>query len=165
MNWFSNTEFLNLVDSLPIISIDLCIISDCHILLGKRKNEPAKDYWFTPGGRIFKNESIDQSIQRIAINEVGFKNISEHKIQLMGAWDHFYSTSRYSENISTHYVNLPHYILVNNFVKDSLLYPNGKNDQHYKWMWVPLKKENKKIKIHKYSKNYIDWLIFNLSLK
>lgn len=163
MAWFSNKDFLNLVEKIPIISIDLCIIHKNSILLGMRNNEPAKNYYFTPGGRIYKNESIAEAIKRIANDELGFNNIKRYQPVLMGAWDHFYKNSRYSSKISTHYVNLPHYFFIDEIQKKSLKLPKGHDGQHYEWIWSPLKKDNKNI--HPYVKIYIDWLISNLSLK
>ena len=39
----------------PLVAIDLIIENDYgQVLLGLRTNEPAKGYWFVPGGRIQK---------------------------------------------------------------------------------------------------------------
>lgn len=55
----SDEDFLNIIDKTPLIAIDLIIKNpDGDVLLGKKLNEPAKDKWFVPGGRILKNESI-----------------------------------------------------------------------------------------------------------
>ena len=48
--------FRTVIENAPLISIDLYLIFEGQILLGKRNNEPLKDEWFTPGGRIHKNE-------------------------------------------------------------------------------------------------------------
>ena len=42
------------------------------ILLGKRKNPPAKNFFFVPGGRIFKSELKKHAFKRILKNELGF---------------------------------------------------------------------------------------------
>ena len=47
-------NFKIIIENTPLVSIDLCIVCDSQILLGKRENEPLKGVWFTPGGRIFK---------------------------------------------------------------------------------------------------------------
>jgi len=52
-------KFLEIADLSPLVSIDLIVYNDKNkVLLGKRANRPAKDYWFVPGGRIRKNEKI-----------------------------------------------------------------------------------------------------------
>ena len=62
----SDSEFVDVVRNTPLVSIDL-IISDPMgaILMGWRNNEPAKDTWFVPGGRIRKNERIAEAFERI----------------------------------------------------------------------------------------------------
>ena len=55
-------KFKTLVDIAPLVSIDFIIKnSEDKILLGKRVNKPAKDYFFTLGGRLFKNETINEA--------------------------------------------------------------------------------------------------------
>jgi colanic acid biosynthesis protein WcaH len=41
------------------------------ILLGLRNNEPAKDYWFVPEGRIYKDETMTKAFRRITREELG----------------------------------------------------------------------------------------------
>ena len=56
------------------------------------------DWWFTPGGRISKNEALVQALQRVAREELGlapdFCGQLLGKARLMGAWDHFYPRQR-----------------------------------------------------------------------
>ena len=47
--------FKKVVKNTPLVSIDICIVWDEKFLLGKRKNDPLKGFFFTPGGRILKN--------------------------------------------------------------------------------------------------------------
>jgi colanic acid biosynthesis protein WcaH len=44
--------FQTVVDSAPLISIDILIKKDNKILLGKRINKPAQGYFFSTGGRM-----------------------------------------------------------------------------------------------------------------
>ena len=62
--------FKTVVDSVPLVSIDILIKKDNKILLGKRVNKPAQGYFFSIGGRINKNETIDNAMKRIALNEL-----------------------------------------------------------------------------------------------
>ena len=50
--------FKKVVKNAPLVSIDLCIVCDGKILFGKRKNDPLKGFFFTPGGRILKMKPI-----------------------------------------------------------------------------------------------------------
>ena len=101
--------FTTVIHSTPLVSIDLCLVCDDQLLLGKRRNEPLKEQWFTPGSRILKNESWQRCLSRVALSELGLNVIDVGQFTLMGIWDHFYDNSVIDETISTHYVNLPHY--------------------------------------------------------
>ena len=99
--------FKTVVESTPLVSIDLCLVCEGQLLMGLRHNEPLKGQWFTPGGRLLKNERWQDGLARIAKIELGL-SASSDDFQLMGMWDHFYENSAIDEGISTHYVNLPH---------------------------------------------------------
>jgi len=101
-----DTEFLEMVDKMPLVSIDLIIIdSKGRILLGLRANEPAKGTWYFPGGRIFKGEMIQSAGSRIAFEEVGLGAKKDARFVGVNEW--FFDTNFYgAENIGTHYVAL-----------------------------------------------------------
>ena len=62
---------------LPIICVDVLIVREGKCLLLFRDNEPAKGmYWF-PGGRIYKNEIIEQAAIRKAKEETGLDCLFE----------------------------------------------------------------------------------------
>ena len=65
--------FRVVVDSTPLISIDILLKKDNKILLGKRINKPAQGYFFSTGGRINKNETINNAMVRIAKNELNIE--------------------------------------------------------------------------------------------
>ena len=99
--------FKTVVESTPLVSIDLCLLCEGQLLMGRRQNEPLKGQWFTPGGRLLKNERWQDGLARIAKAELGL-TVTSDDFELMGVWDHFYENSAIDEGISTHYVNLPH---------------------------------------------------------
>jgi len=103
----ANSQFLQIIDATPLVSIDLIIINADHqILLGKRNNRPARNYWFVPGGSIKKNETLAAAVQRISKQELGFiMDISDGR--LLGAYDHIYEDNFAAHpGINTHYVAL-----------------------------------------------------------
>lgn len=101
----NNEKFLDMIDSTPLVSMDLLIEDkQGRVLLGKRLNKPAQDYWFVPGGRIRKNETLSDAIVRISKAELGIE-ITLDKTRLMGAFDHIYDDNFAGvEGINTHYV-------------------------------------------------------------
>jgi colanic acid biosynthesis protein WcaH len=98
-----DTTFKTIIDSAPLISIDILLKKDNKILLGKRINKPAQGYFFSTGGRVNKNETIDSAMARIVKNELNIE--LKYIPKFIGVFEHFYDDSIY-ENISTHYVNL-----------------------------------------------------------
>jgi colanic acid biosynthesis protein WcaH len=52
--WLCPERFKNAVDLFPVESMVLCVICGKNILLGNRNNRPAKNWLYTPGGRVKK---------------------------------------------------------------------------------------------------------------
>jgi colanic acid biosynthesis protein WcaH len=145
--------FKTVIENTPLASIDLCLVCEGQILLGKRKNEPLKGEWFTPGGRIYKNETWQNALLRIVEVELGLRDVKIEDFSLMGIWDHFYSNSVVDENISTHYVNLPHYADFQSRPPISI------DDQHADFKWFDLSVVSNDEKTHPYMRNYAGWLL------
>lgn len=149
-------NFKSVVEHAPLFAIDLVVLnSQNKILVGKRTNSPAKGYWFVPGGRVFKNESLEQAFNRISLAELGteFKREDGH---LLGLYDHFYDDSFFSENFSTHYINATHVIQLN---EDLVNLPSQQHDD-YQWLSISELEQSKDV--HLFSKIYLpklnEWL-------
>ena len=136
--------FKTVVDSTPLISIDILIKKGNKILLGKRINKPAQSYFFSIGGRINKNEAIDNAIVRIAKNELNIELKS--KLEFIDVFEHFYDDGIY-ENISTHYVNLAYEYEVEEI-------PNLPTEQHSEYRWFSIDELLESKQVHKYTKDY-----------
>ncbi len=135
-----------MIKNTPLISIDLIMKnSDDEILLGKRINEPAKDYWFVPGGRIFKNESLEDAFSRIYQSELGVSSKSE-KATFYGLYEHFYQNNVFNDKFDTHYIVLAYQIHLENISKV--------NDQHTAYCWFKVNGLLAKNNVHQYTKNY-----------
>ena len=156
---FLNDEsFKNVVKNSPIAAIDLCILNDSkEILLGKRINHPAKSFFFVPGGRIRKGETLFLSTQRILNSEINY-DISEidfSKISLLGVFQHFYDDNFYgNEQFSSHYVVIV-YVITLKILKKSKI--GIFNDQHDDYIWYN-KSLSDDLLIHPYCKEYINKL-------
>ena len=89
----SASEFAEVVRLTPLVSIDLILRnSNGDALLGVRNNEPAKGFYFVPGGRILKNERIADAFQRILLSETGaLADIGQSTFK--GVFEHFYRTN------------------------------------------------------------------------
>ena len=145
--------FKTVIENTPLVSIDLCLVCNGQIFLSKRRNDPLKGRWFTPGGRIHKNETWQNALLRILEVELGLTGIELEDFTLMGIWDHFYSNSALDQNISTHYVNLPHFAEIKSKPRVVL------DDQHDEFKWFDVSVIANDEKIHPYVRNYTGWLI------
>ena len=148
--------FKFVIQNTPLVSIDLCLICNGQIFLGKRSNEPLKGRWFTPGGRIHKNEPWQDCLRRVTRSEIGFVVEDLSDFRLMGVWDHFYENSVLDKSISTHYVNLPHYCYLKE--KPKLL----SDEQHDDLAWFDLEEIENNENFHKYMRSYATWLLKNM---
>ena len=121
--------------------------------MGKRNNDPLKDEWFTPGGRIHKNDTWQHALLSIAKAELGLCDNVVESFSLMGVWDHFYNNSAVDQNTSTHYVNLPHYADFKSRPQITL------DDQHGEFEWFDLAVVSSDEKFHPYMRNYAFWVM------
>ena len=136
--------FKTVVDSTPLISIDILIKKGNKILLGKRINKPAQGYFFSIGGRINKNETIDNAMARVALNELNIDLKSTP--EFIGVFEHFYDDSLY-ENVSTHYVNIAYEYEMEET-------PDLRTEQHSEYKWFTIDELLESKQVHKYVKNY-----------
>ena len=103
--------FKTIVASTPLISIDLLVRdTQGNILLGKRVNRPAQGAWFVPGGRVLKDESIEQAHTRLLKVELGMDKTSSC---FKGVYQHFYDNNFSGEAFTTHYVVLAYEVIFN----------------------------------------------------
>lgn len=127
--FLSKEVFSLVVHSTPLISIDLIVENEFgEFLLGKRNNRPAQGYWFVPGGRVYKDELLEDAYQRISLNELGL-SIPITTGEFYGIWQHFYDDNFFGENFSTHYIVLSFRLQIQ---KKELQLPN---EQHSDWQW------------------------------
>jgi len=139
-----NQTFETIISSTPLISIDLLVKKDNKILLGKRTNKPAQGYLFSIGGRVYKNETINSAMMRIAKDEL---NISlKLTPSFIGVFEHFYDDSIY-QDVSTHYINLAYEIET----EETLNLPS---EQHNECQWLTIDKLLRSKQVHKYVKDY-----------
>ncbi|MGO2232211.1 GDP-mannose mannosyl hydrolase [Psychrobacter sp.] len=143
-----NELFRLIVQNTPLISIDL-VVSDGHsrYLLGKRKNKPAENSWFVPGGRIMKAESVEQAFERISSNELG-QTFDLRDARFLGQFEHFYDDSVFGDDISTHYVVLAYECVLSD--SDFKL----PDEQHSAYQWFTQQELLADINVHSYTKAY-----------
>jgi colanic acid biosynthesis protein WcaH len=59
--YFSDQDYRMIIQSVPICTVDLVIFNPemTQTLLFKRQNKPLQNIYFTAGGRLFKNETLE----------------------------------------------------------------------------------------------------------
>jgi colanic acid biosynthesis protein WcaH len=104
-----SATFLKIVELTPLVSVDLILRNDQdEILLGFRRNQPAKNCWFVPGGKILKDERNSAAIRRISLAELGFM-LDPSSGRFKGVYEHLYPDNFAGVvGISTHYIVLAH---------------------------------------------------------
>ena len=128
--FLSLQAFATVVQSTPLISIDLIVENaQGEILLGKRTNRPAQGYWFVPGGRVQKDETLAQAFSRLTEAELGL-SLPMAAGRFYGVWQHFYDDNFSDAAFSTHYIVLGFRLQVD---ADALSLPD---DQHNAYRWL-----------------------------
>jgi len=151
--YLEKEDFLDLVSLGCLVSVDLIVRNESgEVLLGMRMNEPAKGSWFVPGGKIFKNEKIEEALERVLERELGLGHRVE-EMRFLGVYQHFYETNfAEEEGLSTHYVVLAHVVDL----------PEGEelriDDQHEELKWFSLDEMEGAPEVHEYTRAYVSAL-------
>ena len=142
--------FASVVRHAPLVSIDLIVRNHRgEILVGLRRNRPARGYWFVPGGRIGKNESIATAFARLTQAELGVRMRVEDAA-FLGVFEHFYDDNFSTDaSFGTHYVVLAH--AINADAKRLALPP----DQHDRFVWMSDAALLADDRVHPYTRQYV----------
>ena len=153
----SAEAFLSVVSATPLVAMDVIVVrGGTEVLLGLRNNRPAQGFWFMPGGRIHKNETMQDALARVAQAELGLQisALPAPPVHL-GAFEHFYDDCFAGDvGVSTHYV------VMGNLVQ----LPGGTelavaDNQHSDLRWWPLQEAFESADVHRYTKDYVQVLL------
>lgn len=96
--------FEKMLEYMPIPTFDLIIECDYKkIIVVRRKIAPYKGVWALPGLRMYKGETIDDTLIRIAKHEIGL-DINPNNKRLLGQYVGKFTTENMRQDISTCYV-------------------------------------------------------------
>lgn len=144
--FLSQEVFSTVVENMPLISIDLIVRNNNNeVLLGKRVNEPAKGYWFVPGGRIFKDEGLDVAFARTVQEELGLE-MQRSQAMFDKTYEHFYENNVFNDEFRTHYIVLAHKIKIDKLPE--------LNEQHNEYRWFDVEELLLDNTVHNYTKDY-----------
>ncbi|MGV2950389.1 GDP-mannose mannosyl hydrolase [Acinetobacter sp. AGC35] len=130
MMWLPDETFKSVIQHTPLISIDLIVRNEQgEVLLGKRVNAPAKGYWFVPGGRVRKNETLDDAFVRLVKEELGIESgVTRADAKFLGVFEHFYDDCVFCDDVSTHYIVLAYELFLEN-----IMITNNLQNYHIQW--------------------------------
>lgn len=145
----SNKEFKKLIQLGSLFTLDLIVQnSKGKILLGLRKNEPAKGFWFVPGGRTFKSENLDEALKRISKDELGIE-ITKDKVTPIGIYEHHYEKNFFNEPLFT-----THYIVLALKIKADINLSSLTEHQHNDYKFVSKEELVNSPDVHQFTKAY-----------
>lgn len=138
--------FSQIIKNTPLISIDLIVKNSLdEVLLGKRVNKPAVNSWFVPGGRIYKDESIEKAFKRITSSELGVE-IDINHAKFKGVYQHFYDDNVFDDEFSTHYIVLAFELHITNTPMH--------DNQHETFRWYSVENILQSDEVYHYVKDY-----------
>lgn len=147
ISFLDKDTFSSVIQNAPLISIDLVVKnSEDKILLGQRVNKPAKNSWFVPGGRIYKDEKVEDAFQRITKDEIG-KAFDISNAKFKGIYQHFYDDNVFNDNFSTHYIVLGFELVIKEELSLDTI-------QHEKYKWFTQKELLNNQNVYLYVKDY-----------
>lgn len=87
--------YKKIVETVPMACVDLVVKRKNSFLMLKRKENPAKDKWWFPGGRVFFNESLNSAVRRKLKEEINIKK--PKKIELLGVGETKFKKGRFNK--------------------------------------------------------------------
>lgn len=151
-------KYYDIAKHTQLVSVDLILFNELgQVLLGKRINNPAKDLFFTPGGKVRKFELFQNAIQRISINEIGFDVTSYDSGTFTGVYHHIYDNNFRDDSFGTHYINfaysfqnIPTSIISSYSTSNHSSY----HEQHDEFKWFDIPSLLESPLVHSNVKNY-----------
>lgn len=148
--YLDKQTFTTVIDSTPLISIDLVIEnSQGQALLGLRNNKPAQGFWFVPGGRVLKNETLNNAFTRLCKEELGVE-FTRQQAEFVGTFEHFYDDCVFNDLISTHYIVLGYKLSIDLDIENLPLL------QHNQYQWFDVGAIALSDKVHLHTKWYFE---------
>jgi len=91
-------EYKNILEKMPICCVDLVIVREGKVLLIKRKGDSFDGKWFIIGGRIYKNEKLEDAVKRKAFEETG---LNVKILKNLGIFEAFEDSSAFGNSIKS----------------------------------------------------------------
>ena len=149
-------DYYQVIRTTTLTSIDIIPMSENKILVGMRRNSPARGYWFVPGSRTGKGEIMSEAIKRITRDEMG-KEFTEDMTRHIGCYDHIYPDNFRDTEFGTHYVVNTFLLPLQQEDVENIVV----NEQHSEFKWIDIGELENDERVHQFVKNYIPAIISN----
>ena len=122
-------KYQGILEAMPICAVDVVFFNEdkTKTLLFKRLNEPLKGTYFSIGGRLLKNEKLEDCAVRQAFREVGIR-VQKDQLVLGGVQEEIHDASAFGE-ISYHAIDIFYGYVLSSGEKITL------DDQHSEYQW------------------------------
>lgn len=144
----THEDFIAVRQKTVLVALDLLIMNENgEMLVGRRRNPPAKGFLFVPGGRVQKSETLEEALKRISAAEIGLELNREQAI-LQGVYDHIYDPEGDELPDPVHYVVLACRFTMSahaDFVHDT---------QHDRLFFMSPEEIESSPDVHPFTKNY-----------
>ncbi len=90
--------YKKIVESVPILCVDVILVYKSSFILVKRINEPLKGQWWLVGGRALKGEKTKDAVKRKVKEEL---NLIPRDIQFGGVYEDSYKRSAWGTPTSS----------------------------------------------------------------
>lgn len=141
-------SYLSVIKNTQLISVDLLVKCNGKYLLGKRNNNPARGFWFVPGSRVYKGESLATAVSRVMNSELGLTNYTD--CQLLGVYDHCYRTNFANTEFGTEYIVFAHMLDITEDEAKKIV----TDDQHEEMAWFSESEILERADVHVNNKRY-----------
>lgn len=112
--------YKTILESIPVLTVDIVIFNKDKdkVLLFKRNNNPLKGVYYTPGGRVNKNEPLNNAVIRKGKEELGL-NLNLSKLKYCGILEEFFNNSSFGD-VSSHHINIVYEYILDDLNKINL---------------------------------------------
>ncbi len=148
----SDDIFKEILSFVPICTVDIVFFNKekNKILLCKRINQPLEGVYFINGGRLFKNEELEDCAVRQAKTELGI-SVDKNKLIFGGVSNEIFDTSRF-ENVGYHAMDVFFGYIIDENIEIKF------DEQHSDHKWF----QTDDLRLHPFIKRRIDSLIKKL---
>lgn len=105
-HWIAEPLYREIVDRVPICTVDLALFNSdaTQALVFRRRDPPFEKQWFTLGGRLRKNETLQECAIRLGREEAGLA-LSPEGLFFGGVFEEIHDRSRFP-GVAYHCVNI-----------------------------------------------------------